>query len=89
MGNTFEFMVTVGTSEDINDDEVAAALLRWAVQGAAYDHEHLNYITVQFSEMNEEEQNRMLDMLDRFDEDEIAKAVEAMDELREKDDNSE
>lgn len=80
MSETYEFTVTIGSSDDVDDRETAARLLQWAVSGSK-GHEHINYVTVQFSEMDDAEADRLLDMIDDLSDEEIDKAFESLEEI--------
>lgn len=83
MSETFEFTVTIGTSDAVKDRDTAAELMQWAVSGAKDSHEHINYVTVQHSEMDAAEKGRLLDLLHRPDVDNIEDAIDALDALQE------
>lgn len=82
MSDTHEFRVTIGTGDAIDRDD-AAELLQWAVNGANKSHDNINYITVQHSEMSAAEKGRFLDLLERFNGDDINSALESLDGLQE------
>jgi hypothetical protein len=83
MSGAHEFTVTIGTSDDVQEKDVAAELLQWVVSDAAQRHEHINYVTVQHSEMDDYEVNRLLKLLDRYDTDDIESAIDSLDALEE------
>jgi len=83
MSGTHEFTVTIGTADEIKSRETAAQLLQWAVSDANKRHEHINYVTVQHSEMDDYEVDRLFKLLDRYDADAIESAIESLDALEE------
>lgn len=83
MSETYEFTVTIGTSDVVDDRKTAAELLQWATSGANQEHEHINYITVQHSELDAAELGRLFDLIHRFDDENIDDAISALDALEE------
>jgi len=83
MSDTYEFTVTIGTTDAVADREEAAELLQWIVSDANQQHESINYVTVQHSEMSPAERGRLLDLLYRPSDDDILTAIEALDALQE------
>lgn len=83
MSERYEFYVTIGTSDAVDDEETAAELLQWAVRGANKSHDHINYITVQHSEMSAAEKGRLLDLLERPTSEDIDKAIGSLEALQE------
>lgn len=80
MSEKYEFTVTISTSDEVSERDTAAQLLQWAASGAG--HEHIKHITVHHSDMSDNEADRLLEMLDRFDEDDIESAIEAINAIR-------
>lgn len=83
MSEQYEFTVTIGTTDNVKTRDGAAQLLQWLSSDADLRHEDINYVTVQHSEMDAYEVDRLLALLDRFDGDDIESAIESLDVLEE------
>jgi hypothetical protein len=82
MSNTYEFTVRIGTTDAVDDRDTAGKLMQWAVSSAKNSHDHINYVTVEYSEMSAAERGHLLDLLEEFTEDDITHAIESLDGLR-------
>lgn len=82
MGETYDFSVTIGTTSSIKRKD-AAELLQRTVSDANHRHDDINYVTVQYSKMDEDEIERLLQLIDRYDPDDIELAIESIDALEE------
>ena len=81
MSEKYNFNVTISASDSVTDRATAAELLQFLVSDANQRHDHINHVTVHYSEMDGAEKGRLLDLLHRPTDSDIDRAILSIEAL--------